>query len=151
MGEPPHPTPQPTSSQPVAATPVIQNRVRLALGKCASRKGFALLSLLLLGVGSGLTNPSQAAYETYVTDQTSGFLLQEVCNKQAQAPEIVVQALKQGCEALSHGHKSDIRKFVHQHTQHYNFGVISLYTTDLPGYQLRTLGFWQNFFIVSLG
>jgi methionine aminopeptidase len=98
-----------------------------------------------------LTNPSQAAYETYVTDQTAGFLLQEVCNKQAQAPEIVAQALHQGCEALAHGNRGEIRRFVHQHTRQYNFGVISLYTTDLPGYQLRTLGLWHNFFIVSLG
>jgi hypothetical protein len=78
-------------------------------------------------------------------------LLQEVCNKQAQAPEIVAQALHQGCEALASGNRAEIRQFVHQHTRQYNFGVISLYTTDLPGYQLRTLGLWHNFFMVSLG
>jgi hypothetical protein len=117
--------------------------------KFSKKQGVLAISLLCLGVGSGFTNPSRSSYEAYATDQTSGFLLQEVCEKHLQAPQVLAQALQQGCQSLAQGNKSDIRQFVHQHTHHYNFGLVSLYTTDLPGYQLRTVGVWRNFLIIS--
>jgi hypothetical protein len=115
------------------------------------KHGLATVALCALGMSAALTNPSRAAYETYATEQASGFLLKEVCGKNLRVPEVLQQALSQGCESLSQGSNATLNRFIHQHTEHYNFGVFSLYTTELPGYQLRTIGLWHNFFIVSLG
>jgi hypothetical protein len=115
------------------------------------KHGVAAAGVGALMVSSALTNPSRPAYETYATEQVSGFLLQEVCRKNLHVPQILQQALLQGCKSLSQGGKTELQQFIHQHTERYNFGLLSLYTTELPGYQLRTLGLWGHFFILSLG
>jgi hypothetical protein len=157
MGDPVETPNPPEAPQPTAAGPALRvappqlNWLRGLTTPCACRRGILTLAVLGLGIGSGLSNPNRRAYEAYATDQASGFLLQEICQKRAQAPDILAQALQQGCHSLAQGNRADIQRFIHQQTQDYNFGVMSLYTTELPGYQLRTIGLWNNFFIVSLG
>lgn len=108
------------------------------------------VALGIVGVGSGLTNPSRTAYEAHATEQASSFLLKEVCRQNLRGPQVLTQALQQGCESLSQGSRKDLHKFIQQNTEHYNFCLFSLYTTELPGYQLRTLGLWHNFIIISV-
>jgi hypothetical protein len=110
---------------------------------------FAVLGLLGMGTGFGVTNPSQAAYSEFAASQATHYLVQELCSQPANLPSALNQALGQGCATLSKAGKSEIRKFVNYNTQHQNFVLFSLYTTDLPLRRLVTLGILGNFYVLD--
>jgi len=107
-------------------------------------------------VAMAVTNPSQASYEEYATQQLTAYLRDNTC---ADAGEL----LKDGCSKLLNENQSEIKKLISANTQHQNFGVVSLYKTDLsvgellpsflgklvPSYHFETVGVFGNFRVVE--
>ena len=122
------------------------------------KTGLFLVSMALVGVGVAMavTNPSQASYEEYATQQLAVYLRDNTC---ADAGEL----LKDGCNQLLNENQSEIKELISANTQRQNFGVVSLYQTDLsvgkllpsfldnlvPSYHFKTVGVFNNFQILE--
>lgn len=114
------------------------------------------MALVGLGVAMAVTNPSQASYEEYATRQLAAYLRENTC---ADAGEL----LKDGCNQLLNENQSEIKELISANTQRQNFGVVSLYKTDLsvgkllpsfldnlvPSYHFETVGVFSSFHIVE--
>ena len=114
------------------------------------------MALVGLGVAMAVTNPSQASYEEYATRQLAAYLRENTC---ADAGEL----LKNGCNQLLNENQSEIKELISANTQRQNFGVVSLYKTDLsvgkllpsfldnlvPSYHFETVGVFSSFHIVE--
>jgi hypothetical protein len=114
------------------------------------------MALVGLGVAMAVTNPSQANYEEYATQQLAAYLRENTC---ADAGEL----LKDGCNQLLNENQSEIKELISANTQRQNFGVVSLYKTDLsvgellpsflknlvPSYHFETVGVFGNFRVVE--
>jgi hypothetical protein len=110
----------------------------------------------LVGVGMAVTNPNQAAYETFATEQLTVYLQDNVCKK---VP--VGFNLNQQCRSALRSNQDQLRQLISESTKRQNFGLFSLYTTDLsidswlpaylsaslPSYHIETAAAFQNFYI----
>jgi len=122
------------------------------------KTGLYLVGMALAGLGIAMaaTNPSQASYEEYATQQLATYLRENTC---ADAGEL----LKDGCKQLLNENQSEIKELISANTQRQNFGVVSLYQTDLsvgqllpsflgklvPSYHFETVGVFSSFHIVK--
>lgn len=122
------------------------------------KTGLYLVSMALVGLGAAMavTNPSQASYEEYATQQLAAYLRDNTC---ADAGEL----LKDGCNKLLNENQSEIKGLISANTQRQNFGVVSLYKTDLsvgellpsflgklvPSYHFETVGVFSSFHVVE--
>jgi uncharacterized protein YceK len=116
----------------------------------------AIAGITLAGVGAILaaTNPDQATYERFATQQLIVYLDQNACIK---APF----GLKERCQSLLESNKTQIQTLISEGTQRQNFIFFSLYTTDLsvdnllpigagnfiPSYHVESIGIFQKFHI----
>ena len=100
----------------------------------------------LVGVGAALAfaNPSQSAYEKYATTQLKEYLQDNVCQEAG--------FLQDGCTSLVDTGNSEVEKLISSSTQRKNFGVFSIYETELstalpfvPSYHIETLGVLNTF------
>ena len=106
--------------------------------------------LALMGVAAvlAMTNPGQTAYEDFATQAAIDYLGQEVCVK---AP--LAFGLQDQCQSALTSNQQQIRQMIAKGTQRQNFGLFSLYTTDLaitsflPSYHFETVAVFQRFFI----
>ncbi len=97
------------------------------------------------------TNPGQDRYNMFAADT----LQNEVRSAFCQAKELdswlgdLGKALGDICEtAVEQGRlisQEDLEEFIEDNTQRQNFGVFSLYTTEIPAVQVRTLGILNRF------
>lgn len=108
-------------------------------------------SLLGIGVATVVTNPGQAPYETYATQQLSTYLQQEVC------PNTVI--IDNLCRSAVRDNQSQIRQFIATNTERQNYLFWSIYKTDLapgellppaigsslPAYHFETIGIFSSF------
>jgi hypothetical protein len=107
-----------------------------------------LTTLTTLGTVLAVMNPGEAAYEAYATQKVVTLLDQNLC---AEAPKVF--NLKQDCKSLLISHRSEIKQFITNNTQHQNFIFFSIYTTDVsiapftPTYRVETLGVLRQFHI----
>jgi Domain of unknown function (DUF4359) len=122
------------------------------------KTGLYLVGMALVGLGVAMvvTNPNQASYEEYATRQLAAYLRENTC---ADAGEL----LKDGCNQLLSENQSEIKELISANTQRQNFGVVSLYKTDLsvgellpsflknlvPSYHFETVGVFGNFRVVE--
>jgi hypothetical protein len=122
------------------------------------KTGLYLVGMALVGLGAAMviTNPSQASYEEYATQQLAAYLRDNTC---ADAGEL----LKDGCSKLLNENQSEIKELISANTQRQNFGVVSFYKTDLsvgellpsflknlvPSYHFETVGVFSSFHIVE--
>jgi Domain of unknown function (DUF4359) len=122
------------------------------------KTGLYLVGLVLVGLGvaMGVTNPSQASYEEYATQQLSAYLKENTC---ADAGEL----LKGVCNQLLNENQSEIQQLISANTERQNFGVVSIYKTDLsvgellpsflrsgvPSYHFETVGVLNGFHVVK--
>jgi exonuclease VII small subunit len=120
-------------------------------GFSISSKKLGVLGLgVLICVGGVMvaTNPSQAAYEAFATQQLVTYLDQEACAKVPTAFN-----LKQECRSLLQSNRPQIQKIIADSTQQRNFVFFSVYTTELsvtsflPKYRVLTLGVFDQFLI----
>lgn len=113
--------------------------------------GTLLIGAAIVGIGSALvvTNPNQAAYNEYATQRLTAYLQENACT---QAPDVLGDVLQAQCSELLDRNQTQISQFVAQNTQRQNFGLFSLYQTDLaitnllPAYHFETVGVMQQFF-----
>jgi len=121
--------------------PVTDARFRLSergsaiAGRCAIAVG--ILGLL------ALSNPSRDYYEIYVTDTLSDYLLDRVCARFPDFSEI--------CREFTIEHEEDLREIVRDRTDRTNFGLFSLYHTEielpvLPPIEIHAVGVLARFF-----
>ncbi|MEO0395872.1 MAG: DUF4359 domain-containing protein [Cyanobacteria bacterium P01_A01_bin.137] len=97
------------------------------------------------------TNPSQDRYNTFAAET----LQNEVRSSFCQAKELdswlgdLGKALGDICEtAIEQGSlvgEEDLKNFIEDNTQRQNFGVFSLYTTQIPAVRVRILGVFNRF------
>lgn len=122
------------------------------------RQGFSISArnLGVLGLGAltclgGVmvaTNPGQAAYEDYATQQLVTYLDEQVC---AKAPKAF--GLNRDCQSLLQSNRSQLQKIIADGTQQRNFLFFSIYTTEfsitsfLPKYRVLTVGVFDQFLI----
>jgi hypothetical protein len=122
------------------------------------KTGLYLLGLVLagLGVAMAVTNPGQDSYEEYATQQLTTYLRDNTC---ADAGEL----LRAGCNQLLNENQSEIQELIAANTERQNFGVVSLYKTDLsvgellpsflrsavPSYRFETVGVLSSFHVVK--
>jgi hypothetical protein len=108
-------------------------------------------SLLGIGVATVVTNPHQARYETYATQQLSTYLQQEVCPN-----TVIIDSL---CRSAVRDNQAQIRRFIATNTERENYIFWSIYKTDLapgellppaiggslPAYHFETIGIFSSF------
>ena len=104
-----------------------------------------------LAAGLIATNPSQDRYNTFAAET----LQNEVRSSFCQAKELdswlgdLGKALGDICEtAIEQGSlvgEEDLKNFIEDNTQRQNFGVFSLYTTQIPAVRVRILGVFNRF------
>ncbi|MEL6333315.1 MAG: DUF4359 domain-containing protein [Cyanobacteria bacterium J06626_26] len=97
------------------------------------------------------TNPGQDRYNTFAAET----LQNEVRSSFCQAKELdswlgdLGKALGDICEtAIEQGSlvgEEDLKNFIEDNTQRQNFGVFSLYTTQIPAVRVRILGVFNRF------
>lgn len=110
--------------------------------------GLGFVSVTSLGAVMAVTNPSQAAYESYATQQVMTLLDQNICTEAPKAFD-----LRKECKSLLTSKRSQIKQFIADNTYYQNFVFFSLYTTDvsvasfLPNYRVETVGAFQQFHI----
>ncbi|MFB2833239.1 DUF4359 domain-containing protein [Floridanema evergladense] len=118
--------------------------------------GTAIVTGLLVSLA--ISNPSQAEYEKYATQELTEYLQQNVC---PQAPKIWGKSLKRECKRLVNSNRSEIKDFISQSTERYNFILFSIYKTELsitkvspflpsdflPSYHFGTLAVGHKFYI----
>ncbi len=104
-----------------------------------------------------VTNPGQADYELYAVDRLSEYLESNACG---QASEV----LRPQCESLLADNQDQIQQIIAESTQRQNYGVVSIYTTNLsfeqylppflsqllPSYRFETVGVFRNFYTYRL-
>ncbi|MEM9484367.1 MAG: DUF4359 domain-containing protein [Cyanobacteria bacterium P01_F01_bin.116] len=98
-----------------------------------------------------VTNPTQDRYNTFAADTLRNEVRSSFC--QAQELDNILgslgKALGNICEAaLEEGSligEDDLNNFIEDNTQRQNFWLFSLYTTEIPAVQVRTLGIFNRF------
>lgn len=106
--------------------------------------------LAVLGVVMAVTNPNQAAYNRFAAQTLTDYLAKDVCQSPLDVPEILGDLLQGGCVSLAKSRQPDIQQFISNNTQRQNLIVLSLYTTNLLVYQVKTIGILQKFFIYDV-
>ncbi|MFB2891317.1 DUF4359 domain-containing protein [Aerosakkonemataceae cyanobacterium BLCC-F50] len=118
--------------------------------------GTAIVTGLLVSLA--ISNPSQSEYEEYATQELTEYLQKNVC---PQAPKIWGKSLKRECKRLVNSNQSEIKDFISQGTERYNFLLFSIYKTELsitqvspflpsgllPSYHFGTLAVGHQFYI----
>ncbi|MEM7796907.1 MAG: DUF4359 domain-containing protein [Cyanobacteria bacterium P01_C01_bin.118] len=102
-----------------------------------------------------VTNPTQDRYNTFAADTLRNEVRSSFC--QAQELDNILgslgKALGNICEAaLEEGSligEDDLNDFIEDNTQRQNFWLFSLYTTEIPAVQVRTLGIFNRFIPVQ--
>jgi hypothetical protein len=93
-----------------------------------------------------LTNPSEAAYEHFATQQLSAYADKKLC---AKAPF----GLASECQRLLQQNQAQIQQLVANKTTRINLLLLSIYVTDLsissylPAYEFKTIGIAGQFHI----
>lgn len=99
-----------------------------------------------VGVGAllALTNPKQSDYEKYATLQLKEYLTDNICEEAG--------FLQDQCRSLLETTRSQVEEIVARTTERKNFGVFSIYQTELstslpfaPSYEIETLGIFNTF------
>ena len=108
--------------------------------------GVCVSAIAALGTVMAATNPSQAAYETYATNQLIHQIDTQVC---AEAPKTF--NLQNQCRSLLKSNRAQIRQLISDGTQRRNFIFFSIYSTDIsiasfaPSLRVEAIGAFQQF------
>ncbi len=121
------------------------------------------IGLVLTGLGATMviTNPSQPTYEKYATQRLVDYLQENICTPQLQ---LFGASLQQDCKQLLAENQAEIQRLVAKGTKQQNFGVLSVYRTELsaatvfpllpsnmvPAYRFETIGIFQSFYTYKI-
>lgn len=104
-----------------------------------------------LGIGMAATNPGREAYEEYASEQLAVYVKEEICPDLGKAEGSFESILQRQCQNLVDVGRPQLRQLVARSTQRQNFGIFSIYRTDLsvnpalPEFHFETLGIFQSF------
>jgi hypothetical protein len=107
-----------------------------------------LLFVAAVGGSMVATNPRQEAYEAFATGALIEYAGENLCTK-------VPILGKAQCEALLNTNRAEIKQFVSKGTERRNYGLFSIYVTDLsistwlPSYHFETLGLFGQFIVLK--
>ncbi len=108
------------------------------------------VALVGVGVAMAIANPGQAAYNEYAAQQLTAYLEENAC---PQAPQVLGNLLQNQCVTLLRNNQAEIQQIIDSRTERQNFGILSIYKTNLsvsqllPSYHFETVGVLQNFYI----
>lgn len=114
---------------------------------------FGVLGLSVLGLAGlmAVTNPDEAAFSEFALEQVKT----QGCK---EAPQII----REQCPRFVQDNQAQVRKLIVQSTERHNYGLFSLYQTnlstrsiipdlpiflDFPAFQLETVGMMGRFYI----
>jgi hypothetical protein len=109
--------------------------------------GKVAIALMLLATGMGFTNPARDKYLTYASGTLEKELESTVC-KDSRVPKAlsgVTDTLIGSCKNLLTSQRGTIESLLDNTTQRQNFGVASIYTTEVGGKSYQTVGAFGNF------
>ncbi|MBW4616269.1 MAG: DUF4359 domain-containing protein [Desmonostoc vinosum HA7617-LM4] len=105
--------------------------------------------LVVLGVASATTNPSQAQYEEYAVQRLTAYLKTDFCDK---TPKILEKFIDFKCNQLIDSANPHIQKIIAGTTESKNYLLFTIYRTNLkidswiPTYKFETVGAFNNFY-----
>jgi hypothetical protein len=109
--------------------------------------GKVAIALTLVAAGMAFTNPARDKYLTYASGKLETELENTVC-KDSRVPKAlsgVTDTLIGSCKNLLTSQRSTIEQLLDNTTQRQNFGVASIYTTELGKKSYQTVGVFGNF------
>ncbi|MFB8794127.1 MAG: DUF4359 domain-containing protein [Microcoleus sp.] len=109
--------------------------------------GKIAIALTLVAAGMAFTNPARDKYLTYASGVLQNELENTVC-KDSRVPKAlsgVTDTLIGSCKNLLTSQRDTIERLLDNTTQRQNFGVASIYTTELGQKSYQTVGVFGNF------
>lgn len=97
-------------------------------------------SITLTVVAAALTNPTPADYQHRAATEINAFLLTQVCPQLMQQTTALSPVVLQTCAELERGAAAEIERYIAYHTRSYNFGVATLFVTELPTQTVWSVG-----------
>ncbi len=112
-----------------------------------------------------ITNPNRQTYEEFATEQLMIYAKQELCEDVSQD---LGGFLSRSCETFVEVGRDPARQLIRQQTEQQNFGLFSIYKTDLsvdefipsdlisligetpPAYHVESVGILQQFIIYRI-
>ncbi len=112
-----------------------------------------------------ISNPGRQTYENFATEQLMIYAKQELCEDVSQD---IGGFLSRSCETLVEIGRGPARQIIQQQTERQNFGLFSIYKTDLsidevipsdlidligetpPAYHVESVGILQQFIIYRI-
>jgi Domain of unknown function (DUF4359) len=109
--------------------------------------GKVTIALILLAAGMGFTNPARDKYLTYASGQLATELENAVCtdSRVPKALSGVTDTLIGSCKNLVSSQRDTMERLLDNTTNRQNFGVASIYTTELGGKSYQSVGAFGNF------
>ncbi|WP_088891294.1 DUF4359 domain-containing protein [Leptolyngbya ohadii] len=121
----------------------------------------SLFALILVAGGFFVTNPDQPAYVDFAAVRFANATQDAICRLPGTAPQgnstqtpeffqSIASSIQELCRgAVTAGTnfgREPLQNYINSKTQRQNFLLFSLYTTEFPGYQIKTIGVLGNFF-----
>lgn len=109
--------------------------------------GKVAIALTVLAAGMAFTNPPRDKYLTYASGLLQTELESTVC-KDSRVPKAlsgVAETLIGSCKNLLTSQRGSIEHLLDNTTERQNFGVVSVYTTQLGKKSYQTVGAFGNF------
>ncbi|MEB3199912.1 MAG: DUF4359 domain-containing protein [Synechococcaceae cyanobacterium] len=103
----------------------------------SSRLRTALLGLLAVTaglIGLAATNPGQARFEDYAAEQLSELITREICLQGGLSG--LLRMVLPDCPALVQAQRPVFGRLAWAQTRRHNYGLFSLYRTEMGGQQL---------------
>lgn len=112
--------------------------------------GKATFALLLFGGVMFFSNPNEDSYASYAANKISKEIPDALC-KTPELPlwlrnigKTAADTCKSGLKAIATDNNG-FEELITQSTKRDNYQLISIYTTELPGYTVKTVGAFGNF------
>ena len=96
------------------------------------------LAASVAAAGLVLTNPGPAAFEDYAADRLVDLLTRDLCDEGGLP--MMMRVVVRDCPGLVRSQRTPLGAWARQGTRRRNFGLFSLYSTNLGGQQLAQ---WQ--------
>lgn len=91
-------------------------------------------ALVLAGVGLAFTNPSPADFQAFAAERLVDEISEELCGE-GGLPVVLGLAIR-NCRGLVQAQRAPLAAVVAQRTQRRNFGVLSVYRSEVGGQSL---------------